>query len=118
MMLSTCIKMTKKRNITIYLMLKSFFFTYLKRDLKKLVLYLKKNRVYGDLKKINLPVSIKKISVVRSPFVSKLSKEQYEIRTYRVLCILKPKGIHFYKPLLQELPRFSYFKLCYKCQLN
>jgi|GEM_PF-5038007 ribosomal protein S10 len=73
----------------IYLHIRSFFNYYLKRDLKATLLFLKKNNLnFFKRSVIYLPSSLKKFSVVRSPFVSKLSKEQFEIKVYRILIIL------------------------------
>jgi ribosomal protein S10 len=73
----------------IYLHIRSFFNYYLKRDLKVIFLFLKINNLtFFKRRVIYLPSSLKKFSVVRSPFVSKLSKEQFEIKVYRILIIL------------------------------
>lgn len=79
--------MLKNKN-TIYFVIKSFLFSYLLKDIKltlgnlfRLNLYLNKYTL------IFIPISVKKFSVVRSPTMSKLSKEQFETRQYKV-CIL------------------------------
>jgi ribosomal protein S10 len=58
------------------------------RDIKGLFIFLKQKKVMFKTKKILfLPSKIKKFSVVRSPFVSKLDKEQFEIKIHKVLLI-------------------------------
>lgn len=92
--------MLKKLNISykLYVHVKSFYNNYLLRDLKYLFLFLRKNRIkYLNKKIIFLPSKIKKFSVVRSPFVSKLSKEQFEIKIYKVLIILNLENIFYIK---------------------
>lgn len=105
------------KKFKIYLHIKSFFHYYLKRDLKKFMLFLKKHRLNLSYSKIiYLPVSIKKFSVVRSPFVSKLSKEQFEIRIYKILVIFYTDDILFMKFFINKKIinfDFSYYKLCY-----
>jgi ribosomal protein S10 len=75
-------------NSKIYIYVKSFYYNYLIRDLKKLFIFFKKyNFFFLSRKLIFLPKKIKKFSVVKSPFVSKLDKEQFEIRVYKLLII-------------------------------
>jgi ribosomal protein S10 len=58
------------------------------RDIKGLFIFLQQNKVTFKTKKILfLPSKIKKFSVVKSPFVSKLDKEQFEIKIHKVLII-------------------------------
>jgi ribosomal protein S10 len=105
------------KNFKIYLHIKSFLHYYLKRDLKKFLFFLKKNKfnlLYNKI--IYLPISIKKFSVVRSPFVSKLSKEQFEIRIYKILVIFYTDDILFMKFFIDKKLinfEFSYYKLRY-----
>jgi ribosomal protein S10 len=96
------------------IIVKAFFLSYLKRDLNLIKLFQKKNKVRVNVKKIYLPLRIKKFSVVRSPFVSKLSKEQYEVRIYRVVCLFETTIFYLYKAMIQTSPRFSYFSKRYK----
>ena len=108
-----------KKNYKIYFYIKSFYFYYLQRDLKSLFNYLKKNNLFF-LKKnlIYLPILIKKFSVVKSPFVSKLSKEQFEIRVHKLIIIF-----FFSNELLLEFLKkskilyidlkYSYIKIVY-----
>lgn len=72
----------------VYLKMKGFFLPHINKDLKIFNVYCYKNFVryfYNKSYIIYLPIQIKKYTVVRSPFVSKLSKEQFEIRTYKLL---------------------------------
>jgi hypothetical protein len=74
-------KLFNKLCIYIY----SFFFKYLFKDIKFLFLQLLKNKdlILEDNVNIFLPKKIKKFSVVRSPTMSKLSKEQFEFRFFK-----------------------------------
>ena len=80
----------KKINITkifkLNLFLKSFLHRYLLKDIRTLFLCTvrSKKNIYLGCTKNFLPVKLKKFSVVRSPTTSKLSKEQFEIRFYKV----------------------------------
>jgi hypothetical protein len=81
------LKKTHKKSC--FLILQSFLFRYLFKDIKILFLYLIKNVNKLGIKNSNffLPKKIKKFSVVRSPTMSKLSKEQFEFRFYKVYLI-------------------------------
>ena len=109
----------KKKNYKVYLHIKSFYFYYLERDLKNLFFFIKKNNLFFFKKKVNyLPISIKKFSVVKSPFVSKLSKEQFEIRTYKLMVTLYFKNYFFFNFLKKNKILFlnfdySYIRLIY-----
>jgi ribosomal protein S10 len=104
-------------NYKIYLHIKSFFHYYLKRDLNNFLFFLKKNKFnLLSSKIIYLPTTIKKFSVVRSPFVSKLSKEQFEIRIYKILVIFYTNDVLFMKFFSNKNVinfDFSYYRLCY-----
>jgi small subunit ribosomal protein S10 len=103
----------------IYLHIKSFFHYYLKRDLNDFLFFLKKNQFnLLSSKIIYLPTTVKKFSVVRSPFVSKLSKEQFEIRIYKILVIFYTDDVLFMnffsnKNIINF--DFSYYKLRHFC---
>lgn len=73
----------------LFIILKSFLFRYLFKDIKAVFLFITKYINSFDLKNINifLPKKIKKFSVVRSPTMSKLSKEQFEFRFYKAYLI-------------------------------
>jgi ribosomal protein S10 len=72
----------------IYIYIKSFYYNYMVRGIKSLFIVLKKNKIEFKAKKILfLPSKIKKFSVVKSPFVSKLDMEQFEIKTHKVLIV-------------------------------
>lgn len=78
--------MLKNKN-TIYFIIKSFLFAYLLKDIKLTLFKLfRLNIYYTKYSLIFIPIKIKKFSVVRSPTMSKLSKEQFETRQYKV-CI-------------------------------
>ena len=42
-----------------------------------------------------LPIRIKKLTVLRSPFVNKSSREQFEFRIYKKLFIFKIENLNF-----------------------
>lgn len=109
-------KMLKNNKIqySVSIIVKAFFLSYLRRDLKLITLLQKKNKVRLKVKRIYLPLRIKKFSVVRSPFVSKLSKEQYEVRIYRVICLFETSAFYLYQSMVHTAPRFSYFTKRYK----
>jgi ribosomal protein S10 len=65
------------------------------RDAKCLLLLLKNITQYRSKKILFLPSKIKKFSVVKSPFVSKLAKEQFEIKVYKVLITCYPNNTLF-----------------------
>ena len=72
-----------------FLSLQSFLFRYLFKDLKLVYLLFIKHLNSLDYKTLNifLPKKVKKFSVVRSPTMSKASKEQFEFRFYKVYLI-------------------------------
>jgi len=72
-----------------FLILQSFLFRYLFKDLKLIYMLFIKHLKCLNFKVINvfLPKKIKKFSVVRSPTMSKLSKEQFEFRFYKLYLI-------------------------------
>jgi len=71
-----------KINILNIYFFKSFFFKHLVKDI---IFFLSKILVEftGDYKTLSLPFRIKKFTVIKSPFVSKKSREQFEIRVYK-----------------------------------
>merc|ERR1712194_703437 len=72
------LKSKLNKNNKILFTLKSFLFKYLHKDLNKLLLFTYKiNMLFYKYTTIFMPVKIKKFSVVRSPTMSKLSKEQF-----------------------------------------
>lgn len=103
--------------VKLYIHIKSFYYYYLERDLFNINLFFKKKSMFFKKKYIiYLPITIKKFSVVRSPFVSKLSKEQFEIRTYRSLLILTSDNslfINYFKNKVQINLDFSYYRLTF-----
>lgn len=68
-----------------FFFIKSFFFKHILNELYFFLLYLNDFFTYSL---IALPNRIKKFTVVKSPFVSKLSREQFEIRSYKVILSL------------------------------
>jgi len=69
-----------------------------------------------------MPKKIKKFSVVRSPTMSKLSKEQFEFRFYKINLILSIKNfldfLFIYKLLFKIDLKFSYFKCTFIKDIN
>ena len=108
-----------KKKYKIYLHIRSFFNYYLKRDLKSLFFFLHKNKlIFFKRRIIYLPSRLKKFSVVRSPFVSKLSKEQFEIKIYRIVIILD-YNTNLFSRFARDCCwnnlhlKFSYFKIIF-----
>jgi len=100
----------------IYIFIQSFFFSYLFKDIKYLFLQVFKNTDISFIQNINffLPKKVKKFSVVRSPTTSKLSKEQFEFRFFKV-CLIFTFFRHldfliFQKAILSLNLNYSYFK--------
>jgi ribosomal protein S10 len=80
----------------IYIYIKSFYYNYMVRRIKNLFIFLKKNKMEFKTKKILfLPSKIKKFSVVKSPFVSKLDMEQFEVKIHKVILICDLNNIFF-----------------------
>lgn len=104
----------KNSNIKFYLYLKTFFSRYLLKDLKFFYFYLFSLKIFNSCVNIYMPKTIKKFSVVRSPTMSKLSKEQFEFRFYKVNIIFNVKNkldyLYIYKLLFNINFKFSYFK--------
>jgi ribosomal protein S10 len=87
----------------IYIYIKSFHYNYMVRDVKALFLFLKQNKTKFETKKfLFLPSKIKKFSVVKSPFVSKLSKEQFEIKIHKVIITCYLNNIFLIKFLREK----------------
>jgi len=57
----------------------------------------------GNCSVIKLPIKIKKFTLLSSPHVNKKSRDQFEIRTYKRLVILKVKNKNIILPLLNEI---------------
>ena len=57
----------------------------------------------GHCSVIKLPIKIKKFTLLSSPHVNKKSRDQFEIRTYKRLVILKVKNKDIILPLLNEI---------------
>ena len=68
-----------------YFFIKSFFFKHI---INELSLFFYSFKLYSKYKIVSFPYKVKKFTVVKSPFVSKLSREQFEIRTYKSLLII------------------------------
>ena len=97
-------------NIYTYIYIKSFFFKFVFIDLNFYLNRFYKLKTIFYFSSIALPTKIKKFTVVRSPFVSKLSREQFELRTYKNVLILKYTN----KLLLNVFLKFLiYFKNTY-----
>lgn len=100
----------------VYYIIKSFLLLCLYRDIKKLFFFLAINflSLSYNVSIIYLPQRIKKFSVVRSPTMSKLSKEQFEIRVNRVCLIfsfIKKIDCYVFFNLLSQLKlNYSFFK--------
>jgi ribosomal protein S10 len=87
----------------IYIYIKSFYYNYLVREIKGFLISVKQNKIGFKTKKILfLPSKIKKFSVVKSPFVSKLDKEQFEIKIHKVLIICYLRNSFFVKFLREK----------------
>lgn len=67
--------------------LKSFNFRYLSIAIKYII-YIATILDIKEIKRIDLPKKIKKITVIRSPHIDKKSREQFEIRHHKSLLIL------------------------------
>jgi len=68
-----------------------------------------------------LPIRVKKFTVVRSPFVSKLSREQFEIRTYKSIVSVRFNNSIFIKQqksLILDFFRNSYVFFRLKSNIN
>lgn len=103
-----------KKNNKILFILKSFLFKYLYKDLKKLLFFTyKANMFFYKYTIIFMPIKIKKFSVVRSPTMSKLSKEQFEVREYKVVIIfntINKLSFILMEPFLSKINlKHSYF---------
>lgn len=93
---------------TNFFYIKSFFLKHLLNETNFFILYFNNFFAY---KLICLPTKIKKFTVVKSPFVSKLSREQFEFRVYKVLLKLNFFNFIFLKSTLYIL--LSFFKNSY-----
>lgn len=67
------------------------------------------NYCFTKYKLVAMPYRIKKFTVVKSPFVSKLSREQFEIRIYKVILIFLSKNI-----VLFNIKKLQIFQGCFK----
>lgn len=100
----------------LYIFVQSFFFGYLFKDIKFLFLQISKNKKNLNTKNKNfyLPKKVKKFSVVRSPTTSKLSKEQFEFRFFKVCLIFNFRTyldfIALKKTITNLILKYSYFK--------
>lgn len=83
--------LNKTFNYKFLLILQSFLFRYIFKDIKFIFISLVRDINLKEFKSINffLPKKIKKFSVVRSPTMSKLSKEQFEFRFFKAYLIFK-----------------------------
>jgi len=83
----------------LYIYLKSYDIDLLNYFIKEILLKNKKFTKFFDkivLKgPINLPKKTKKYTVIRSPHVYSLSREQFEVSTFRRLLVLKTKKSNF-----------------------
>lgn len=108
----------------IYVFVQSFFFGYLFKDIKLIFLKLLKNKDVEEFINTNLflPKKVKKFSVVRSPTTSKLSKEQFEFRFFKVCLIFNFVNyidfLIFKNLILSLVLRYSYFKFTSYSQLK
>lgn len=100
------------------LVYKYFNYFYIKGFIFKQVLneifcfFVELKYCFSQYKLIAMPYKIKKFTVVKSPFVSKLSREQFEIRVYKVLLILESKDILIFNS--KKVIRLqNCFKNCY-----
>jgi ribosomal protein S10 len=98
---------------SIYVHLKSFFFKHLIKDIKQVHLNMWCcSFLFGQIDNIiYLPKRIKKFSVVRSPTMSKLSKEQFEVTIHKV-CIMYKYRTSLSQGLLIFFQSF-HVKYCY-----
>ena len=108
-------------NFIIIFLVKNFFLGLLLKDIK---LYFNSLFFFFGFTKYSiviLPIKIKKFTVVRSPFVSKLSREQFEIRTYKGIVTTKFTNNVFIKQqesLISDFFRNSYIFLRLKSKSN
>jgi small subunit ribosomal protein S10 len=61
-----------------------------------------------DFSSINLPLKKKKITLLRSPHVNKKAKDQFEIRFYNKLIVLKKQFFH--RSFLKKIKTFTRFE--------
>lgn len=61
-----------------------------------------------DFSSINLPLKKKKITLLRSPHVNKKAKDQFEIRFYNKLIVLKKQIFH--QSFLKKIKTFTHFE--------
>ena len=76
-------------NFISFFFIKNFFFKLLLKDIRRCFNNLFLFFYFTDYNALTLPIKVKKFTVVRSPFVSKLSREQFEIRTYKNIVTLQ-----------------------------
>jgi hypothetical protein len=108
----------------VYVLIQSFFFGYLFKDIKYLFLmaFRKGKKLDMSNKNFYLPKKVKKFSVVRSPTMSKLSKEQFEFRFFKV-CLMFSFSTYldflvFKSSIMYFDLKYSYFKFSTYSNLN
>lgn len=57
----------------------------------------------GDCSIVKLPIKIQKFTLLRSPHVNKKAREQFEIRTYKRLILVKVKNKNTIISLLNQI---------------
>ena len=101
--------MLKKSRFIFFI--KGFFYKFLLQDMRS---YLSNYLRYASCcsyRCIAMPTKVKKFTVVRSPFVSKLSREQFEVKTYKNVLL-----VDFLNPIISKsyfIDTLSYFKKSY-----
>ena len=108
-------------NFISFFFIKNFFFKLLLKDVKYYFNNLFLFVGFIDYNIITLPIKVKKFTVVRSPFVSKLSREQFEIRTYKSIVTVSFNNSIFIKQQKSKILDFfrnSYVFLRLKVDIN
>lgn len=94
-------------NIYLYIYVKSFFFKFVSLDLLKYLNNFYKIKILFSYTVVALPNKVNKFTVVRSPFVSKLSREQFELKTYKNILIIKHTNFFLNKVFLKFIHNFK-----------
>lgn len=101
-----------------YIYIKSFFFKFIFIDLNFYLNNFYKLKTIFSFSIVALPTKIKKFTVVRSPFVSKLSREQFELKTYKNVLILKYYNKILFDVFYKNLINFKNTYLDFKVYFN
>lgn len=80
-------KLITNKNIKLQIKLKSFHYKILKLSLVKILAKIQMLKIFS-FKIINLPIKIKRYTVLRSPHIDKKSREQFEMKTFNRLLVI------------------------------